>query len=115
MLTDPQTINSVSLPRTGAGPSSGTFQSADGTAVFSVAHQYGKRTRRTVRYQVSKVSSDPLVPSTNTRSSMTVYLVVDTPVNGYTSAEAKAVVDAFSAWLTASTGANVTKVLGGES
>jgi len=41
-------------------------------------------------------------------------MVVDVPVNGYTVAEAKAVVDALVAYLTASTGAQVTKLLGGE-
>jgi hypothetical protein len=45
---------------------------------------------------------------------MSVYLTVDTPVNGYTVAEAKYVVDALVAYLTASTGARVTQLLGGE-
>jgi len=41
-------------------------------------------------------------------------MVVDTP-SGYDAATAKAVVDAFTAFLSANTGANVTKLLGGES
>jgi hypothetical protein len=41
-------------------------------------------------------------------------MVVDTPVNGFTVAEAKGVVDALVAYLTASTGAKVTQLLGGE-
>jgi len=45
---------------------------------------------------------------------MSSYLVVDTPVNGYTVAEAKAVVDALVAYLTASSGAKVAQLLGGE-
>jgi len=45
---------------------------------------------------------------------MSVYLVVDTPKVGYTVAEAKAIVDAFTAYCTASTGARITQLLGGE-
>jgi hypothetical protein len=45
---------------------------------------------------------------------MSVYLVVDTP-NGYDTATAKAVADGFIANLSASTGANLTKLIGGES
>jgi hypothetical protein len=45
---------------------------------------------------------------------MSVYLVADVPVNGYTVAEQKIVVDALVAYLTASTGARVTQLLGGE-
>jgi hypothetical protein len=46
--------------------------------------------------------------------SATVYMVVDTPVTGYTVAQQKELVDAFAAYLAASSGANVTKLLGGE-
>jgi hypothetical protein len=45
---------------------------------------------------------------------MTSYLVIDTPVTGYTVAEAKAIVDGLMGYLTASSGAATTKLLGGE-
>lgn len=115
MFADPQSIASVSLPRTGSGQTSGQFQSGDATAVLSISHAYGKRTRRTARYTVSKVSADPLVPAQNIKPSMSCYIVVDVPLNGYSAAEQKTAVDAFVAWLAASTGANVAKILGGES
>lgn len=115
---DPQTVTvsgtPISLPRTGFGPASGEFTSADGLTKLSVSSIYGKRTRRTIRLTQSKISADPLVPSQNTRSSMTCYMVVDVPVNGYTVAEEKALVDAFTAFLSASSGAAVGKLLGGE-
>lgn len=117
-FADPQTVTvnavPVSLPRTSSGTNAGAFSSSDGLYGLSVQHSYGKRTRRSIRLTGSKVSADPLVPSQNTRSSMSVYLTVDTPVNGYTVAEAKFVVDALVAYLTASTGARVTQLLGGE-
>lgn len=45
---------------------------------------------------------------------MSTYIVVDTPTDGYTLAEAKQIVDALVAYLTASSGARVTQLLGGE-
>jgi hypothetical protein len=118
-LADPQTItiNAVAntLPRTGSGINSGTFSSSDGTIKFSAQHAYGKRQRRTVRLDHQKFAADPLVSSTNVLRSMSVYLVVDTPLQGYSVTEQKQIVDGLTAWLTASSGANVTKLLGGES
>ena len=117
-FADPQsvTINSIaiSLPRTGSGVNSGSFTSADSAVGMTVASTYGKRTRRTISLTHSKIVADPLVPSQNSRVNMRCYLVVDQPVNGYTVAEAKQVVDGLVAYLTASTGARVTQLLGGE-
>jgi hypothetical protein len=45
---------------------------------------------------------------------MRCYVVVDTPVNGFTVTEQKYLVDALSAYLAASSGAKVTQLLGGE-
>jgi len=104
----------VPLPRTSSGQNTGEFTSADGLAKVTVAHSYGKRTRRTIRLSTNKISADPLIPNQNARSSMSTYMVVDVPVNGYTVAETKAVVDALVAFLTASSGARVTQLLGGE-
>jgi len=118
-FADPQSVTvsgtPISLPRTGSGESSGTFTSADGLYQMTVSHSYGRRNRRSIRLTGSKISADPLVPSQNTRSSMSVTLVADVPVNGYTVTEEKGIVDALVAYLTASTGARVTQLLGGES
>jgi len=117
-FADPQSVTiagaPVSLPRTGSGVNSGTFTSNDGLVRLTVSSQYGKRTRRTLRLEHSKVAPDPLISSTNVKYSATVYMVVDTPVTGYTVAQQKELVDAFAAYLAASSGANVTKLLGGE-
>jgi hypothetical protein len=117
-FADPQsvTINSVAqtLPRISSGVNAGAFQKDDTTVKLSVSHQYGSRSRRVIRLDHSKIAADPLVASTNVRLSMATYLVVETPATGYTIAEAKQVVDALVAYLTASTGAKVTQLLGGE-
>jgi len=115
---DPQTVtvNAVAqtLARTGSGNGVGQFKTADSVYTLDVAHSYGRRTRRTIGLTGTKLSADPLIPSQNTRSSMRAYLVVDHPVNGYSVAEQKQIVDALVAYLTASTGARVTQLLGGE-
>lgn len=117
-FADPQTvtISSVAntLPRVSSGVNSGAFFKDDGNVQLFVSHQYGKRNRRTIRLVHSKIAADPLISAANIKHSMTAYLVVDTPVTGYTVAEAKAIVDALTGYLTASTGARVTQLLGGE-
>lgn len=115
---DPQSITVAAVPqtlkRTGFGPTSGTFQTSDGIYKLEASHNYGRRTRRSLRLTGTKISADPLIPAQNVRSSMSVYMVVDTPVNGYTAAEIKDVVKAFTAYLTATSGAAVDSLVGGE-
>lgn len=117
-FADPQsvTINAVAqtLPRVSSGPTSGTFQKDDGNVKLLVSHASGKRNRRTIRLDHRKIAADPLLGSVNIEYSMSAYLVVDVPKIGYTVAEAKQIVDALTAYLTASSGAKVTQLLGGE-
>lgn len=117
-FADPQsvTINAVgqTLPRTASGTNTGVFTKDDGNVKLSISHAYNKRTRRAIRLDHRKIAADPLISAQNILYGMSVTLVVDTPVTGYTIAEAKQVVDALVAYLTASTGAKVTQLLGGE-
>lgn len=114
---DPQsiTINTVahSLPRTSSGTNSGAFANADGTVKLSVSHTYGKRVRRVVRLDHSKISPDAF-SSQNLRHNAAFYLVADGPVDGYTHTELKQLADGFNAYLAANSGAVVAKLLGGE-
>lgn len=117
-FSDPQTvtINAVAqtLPRVSSGINSGGFKKDDGNVELLVSHTYGKRTRRQLKLTHSKIAPDPLISSTNIKYSMSAYLVVDVPVTGYTVAEQKQIVDALAAYLTASSGAKITQLLGGE-
>jgi urease gamma subunit len=118
-FADPQSvvipvIGTVAPARTSSGANAGTFKTNDGNVTLDFGHIYGKRTRRTVRLTHRKVAADPLLTSQNLEYSMSAYLVVDVPKVGYTVAEAKQIVDGLVAYLTISTGANVTKLLGGE-
>lgn len=118
-FADPQTVTISAVPNTlarvGTGPTSGVFALPDGTLKLSVSHAVNKRARRTIRIDHQKVVPDPLFPATNVPRSASFYLVVDTPVTGYTIVEQKAVIDGFLAYLSASSGAKITQFLGGES
>jgi len=117
-FTDPQsiTISAVTtpLPRVSTGQNEGLYSSADGTIDLSASHAYGKRTRRVLRLDHTKITSDPFRPSENTEVSMSNYMVFDLPVVGYTNAEAKAVYTGFKTLYTASSDALIDKLLGGE-
>jgi len=65
-----------------------------------------------IRLDNSKIAADPLLAGVNVKAGMSAYLVVDVPQTGYDNAAQKAVVDAFLAYLTASTGAKVAQLLG---
>lgn len=122
MFADPQsvTINAVgqTLVKVGTGASSGTYQKDDGNVRLLISHQSsggGKRARRAIRLEHRKIAPDPLVGSVNINYNMSVTLVADVPSIGYTVAEAKQIVDALTGYLTATSGAKVTQLLGGES
>lgn len=118
-FTDPLsvTISGVtsSLPRISVGDDASEYQSADGLILVSASHQYGKRTRRMLRLDTSKITTDPFKPAENVKVGMSNYLVFDLPPAGYTNAEALAVYNGFKALFTGSTDAIITKLLGGES
>lgn len=117
-FADPQSLTiggtATTLPRVFFEGNEGQFATADDATRLRVSNQYGRRTRRLLRIDSKKVIADPLNPNINTPVGLSVALTVDVPVQGYTVAEQKAVVDALAAWLTATSGSNVTKFLGGE-
>lgn len=119
MFTEPQALTldaaALSLARTGSDKSSGTFQTADALVKMTISHAYGKRTRHTIRIDHQKTAVDPLVPAQNRPYSMSYYLVVDVPPVGYSLADQIKIVKGLFTNLAASTDANYTKLLGGES
>lgn len=118
MLAD-QTItidgSAISLPRTSGSLDLAVFGSNDGLVKEKVSHTYGKRNRHLFRLDHNKVAPDPFQTSLNAKYGMSVYIVVDVPGVGYQVADQKKVVDGFLAQLSASSGALITKILGGES
>lgn len=119
MFADPQsiTINAVaqSLPAISRGENDSKYLKSDGSVKLTIGHQFrAERNRFTVRVDQTKISADPLVTANNKVYSQSVYIVVDKPTVGFTDTEAAYLVAALAGWLTASSGANVAKVLGGE-
>lgn len=118
-LTDPQSVTIAgtanSLPRVSTSGTSSTYKSNDGVVKMTIAHQNGKRNRHMIKLEHEKYSPDPLTPSTMLRSGVACHLVMDTPLSGYTVAQQKEIVDGFIAFLSASSGAVITRALGNES
>jgi hypothetical protein len=103
------------LPRVNTGNNGAEYLSSDGLVKLSASSTYGKRTRRVLRLDHSKITADPYIPTQNAKVSMSNYIVFDVPVVGYTNAEALAVYAGFKAQFTATSDALITKLLGGES
>lgn len=118
-FSDPQSITigttpgAVSVSRV-IGPGLGQFQNYDAKTTLKVGTTYGKRTRHVARVDFAKVVTDPLVSTTNVVASGSVQIVVDVPPSGFSAAEKKDLAKALLTWLTASTDANLIKVLAGE-
>jgi hypothetical protein len=119
-FSDPQSIKisgtTTSLPRTSTGKGESQYTSADGLIDLQASSSSnGKRTRRVLRVDLSKISPDPYVPAQNVKLGTSCYLVFDLPVAGFTNAELKALYDGFIEAAQASSSALITKLLGGES
>jgi len=102
------------INRLNSTPTGSDWGSADRAYKVSFQHTYGKRHRHMIRLQADSLVANPLVSGQNINQSMSVYLTVDVPP-GYDVASAKSKVDGLLANLSATTGANITKLLGGES
>jgi hypothetical protein len=118
-FSDPQSITisgtPISLPRVSTGDNKSMYSSSDGLVDLSASSAYGSRTRRVLRVDHSKITTDPFIPAQNRQVSMSTYMVFDVPAVGYSNADVKAVYDGFKALYTASSDALITKLLGGES
>lgn len=118
MFADPQsvTVNAVaqSLARTSSSENGGKFAKSDRSYKMEINHQYGRRQRHQIKLTHDSLVANPLVSGQNINQSSSVYIVVDLPV-GYDTATAKLDIDGFVAFLAASSGSAVTKLLGGES
>jgi len=115
LFTDPQSVvvnaGTISLPRISSTGSSSTYRSSDTTEALVISSTEAKRNRRTVRLDFNKIAADPIT-AVNAKMTGSVYLVIDSPVTGFTNTELGYQVAALVAYLTTT---NVTKVLNGES
>jgi len=122
VLTDPQKFKEVAgmevtAPRVSTGDFKSVYSTSDGLNKLTLSTQdiAGSRHRHLVRIDVAKLATNIYEESKKQEVTMSVYLVVDRPANGYSVAEAKKLVEGLVGLLSASTYALVEKVLGGES
>lgn len=117
-LADPQSVTiggtANTLPRTSTSANASSYTKDDGATALTVSHSYGRRIRRTASITSNKITADPLITGQNVRVNARAYVVLDAPVAGFTAAEQKDLLLAIATWLSASTGANATKLVGGE-
>lgn len=117
MFTEPQSVTvsgaAKSLPRVAFGDRKGVFENTTTGHRLSVSHIKGKRGRSTVRLDITKTAADPLLDGVSRQYSMSAYLVVDTPLVGFSAVEVEANADALADWLAVA--GNLTKVVNGES
>jgi tRNA C32,U32 (ribose-2'-O)-methylase TrmJ len=118
-LADPQKIKigatEHECPRVVFGNRESEYSNAESDVDFTVATSEKKRKRHVARVDYRKISADPLITGQNIEHTASVTLVVDRPLSGLTNAEIKQVVDGLITNLTASSSANITKMLAGES
>lgn len=117
MFSDPQTVTVNSVAQSLAAISRERFKSVYredvGEYELEISHQEGsKRDRRMVRLNRTITTADPFIPANNIEVSSSIYLVIDTPIAGFSNDDVKLDALGLVGWLTA---ANILKVLGGES
>jgi len=103
------------LPRISVGDDTSEYRSSDGLITLSASHNYGKRTRRVLRLDTRKITTDPFRPTENVEVSMSHYMVFDLPPAGYTAAEALEAYRGLKTLYSATSDAMIVKLLGGES
>jgi hypothetical protein len=118
VFSDPYVVTisgaSKSLNGTTKTDNGSRFATPDRSHRLLVSHNYGKRQRHTIRLEVDSLTANPLVTGQYVQGSYSVYLTVDMP-NGFDTTAAKAGVEGLLAKLSATSGADITKLIGGES
>ncbi len=113
------TINAVaqSLNRTGMGPNNGAFMTNDGLHRLTISHGViAGANQRVIRLDRKQTVSNPLSTGEYFDTTDQVWLVSRTPLAGaLTVTQQKQLIDGYLSYLTASSGAAITKLLGGES
>ncbi len=121
-LTDPQKFKEaagteVTAPRVTSGTLNSTYQTSDGLVDLKIStiESSSNRKRHLIRIDVSKLATNVYEESKKQTVSMSTYVVIDRPVNGFTTAEAKKLVEGLVGLLSASSYSIVEKVIGSES
>nr|QDH89596.1 MAG: hypothetical protein H1RhizoLitter31390_000002 [Leviviridae sp.] len=116
-FADPTTITistvATGFARTASGAGSGEFRNSVGDLVLDVRHAYGKKINRTIGLTRLKYSADPINSAINRPLKTTVRVSVAVDA-GASNADIKADLIGLLTLLTASSGAKIDQLLGGE-
>jgi hypothetical protein len=118
-FTDPQSITvdgvATSLPRVLTGTTVGSFKSADAVKEVTIDPRgSAKRRRNVVRFYSKRNTVDPLNPAISITSQSMVSVTIDRPLTGAIDADIEKDLLGLIGWLTASTNANLKKLVAGE-
>lgn len=87
MLSDPQSLtiggDTLTLPRKLTGTDLGQFRDSNNVVEVQTTMQRNGRIRTVARLQQQKVTTDPLVATTNVLVSDTIALTINRPVRGF--------------------------------
>jgi hypothetical protein len=116
---DPQSVTidgtAISLPRVLTGTTVGRFVSADAVNELTIDPRgSAKRRRNVARLYSKRTAVDPQVPTATIPVQSMVSITIDRPSAGVTDAEIEKDLLGLLAWLTASTNANLKKLVAGE-
>lgn len=117
MFADPQTVtvNAVAqvMPRVTIEGKKSLYQKADGTFQLTISHQNvsGDRIRSMVRIDQKAIVPDPLT-SVNDYETLSFYVVVDRPFQGFTSTQTDQLIAGLKTWLDSTA---IGKIFGQES
>lgn len=118
-FSDPQTITidgvAIPLPRITTGTRKGLFAASDDSTRIEIDPRSGTRLSTSARLYQNKVTTDPLVTTTNIVVGDMVSLTINRPKAGFTDDDIIDQVTGFITWLTAGTNANLKKLIAGES
>lgn len=102
-LAEPQTVTidgkAIPLARVFTGTEVGNFVSGDGLSTITIDPRSStRRKRNALILRQKKVTSDPLVSTTNVWKGITISLAVTRDVEGYSDADAKKALTGFLTW-----------------
>lgn len=121
-FNDPQAITidgtAFSAARVYTGSREGAFVTSDGVVRLEIVPPNGgasstARRHAIARLRHTKIASDPIT-AVNVRVGDLISLNINRPSAGYTDADIEKQVVGFIGWLTASTNANLKKLIAGE-
>lgn len=116
-FSDPQVLTidavQVELPRVETAGRSSVYEDLGTNSRLRIAHANGRRIRRTVRLDISKVDLDAYNSTLSKPYSMSAGFYVDVPLLGFTLTEQVSNAEILQTWLNVA--GNLAKVVDGES